>query len=133
MLHYQMMVEMEGVQAPAPPDDVAKLSLHVPDVSFSTTLNSYTMHIFCNTFNFFQNLMYIFIVDRHTCSPLLVQQPLVTVDGMLTLTMPEDVQRYLQQMSPAAPRRAPTATLGAPMMTTSPTTVASTMVQTKSI
>ena len=54
MIHYQMMVEMEGVQAPAPPDDVAKLSLHVQDVSFSTTLNSYTMHIFCNTFNFFR-------------------------------------------------------------------------------
>ena len=51
---------------------------------------------------------------------------------MPTLTMPEDVQRYLQQMSPVAPRRAPTAALGAPTMTKSPTTVVSTMVQTKS-
>ena len=29
VIHYQMMLEMGGVQAPAPPDDVAKLSLHV--------------------------------------------------------------------------------------------------------
>ena len=29
VIHHQMMVEMEGLQVPAPPDDVAKLSLHV--------------------------------------------------------------------------------------------------------
>ena len=64
MIHYQMMVELEeGVQALAPPEDVAKLSLYVQDVSFSTTSNSYTKHNFCNAFNYFQNLMYIFIVD----------------------------------------------------------------------
>ena len=50
MIHYQMMVEMEGVGAPAPPEDVAKLSLYVRDVSFSTTLNSYTMHFFLQYF-----------------------------------------------------------------------------------
>ena len=29
VIHYQMMVQMEGVWAPAPPEDVAKLSLYV--------------------------------------------------------------------------------------------------------
>ena len=57
------------------------------------------------------------------------QQPIVTLDKLLALTTQEEVHKYLLQMTPAPPKRAPTAALGAPTTTTATT---STMVQTKS-
>ena len=69
--------------------------------------------------------MYTFLLQTDTpVAPLLVQQPIVTVDIFLALTTQEEEHKYLVQMSPAPPKRA-----GVPTTTT---TTTSTMVQTKS-
>ena len=74
--------------------------------------------------------MYIFLLQTDTpVAPLLVQQPIVTLDKLLALTTQEEVHKYLLQMTPASPERAPIAALGVPTTTT---TTTSTMVQTKS-
>ena len=70
--------------------------------------------------------MYTFLLQTDTpVAPLIAQQPKVTVDKLPALTTQEDVQKYLQQMSPAPPKRTPTAALGIPTttMTTTSTIV----------
>ena len=74
--------------------------------------------------------MYTFLLQTNTpVAPLLVQQPIVTLDKLPALTTQEEVHKYLLQMTPAPPKRAPTAALG---VSTTTMTTTSTMVQTKS-
>ena len=67
--------------------------------------------------------MSTFLLQTDTLvAPLLAQQPIVTLDKLLALTTPAEVHKYLLQMTPAPPKRAPTAALRAPTtitMTTS--------------
>ena len=70
--------------------------------------------------------MYTFLLQTDTpVAPLLVQQPIVTLDKLPALTTQEEVHKYLLQMTPSPPKRAPTAALGAPptTMTTTSTMV----------
>ena len=74
--------------------------------------------------------MYTFLLQTDTpVTPLLVQQPIVTLEKLPALTTQEEVHKYLLQMIPAPPKRAPTAALGVPITTM---TTTSTIIQTKS-
>ena len=70
--------------------------------------------------------MYTFLLQTDPpVAPLLAQQSIVNLDKLPALTTQKEVHKYLLQMTPAPPNRAPTAALGVPTTTT---TTTSTMV-----
>ena len=71
------------------------------------------------TLIFFKNWKYLHISITarrciiHTCGAQLSQRPLISVECLTDMPLKQAVAKYLQDISPPAPKRAPTAPLGA--------------------